>query len=162
MMLSCVDAAVQTLVKSFEVTELPGEASSFYADVLYTNVVLHTMHLWRMTVYLSPCHGPSSDASAVLYMPSSCRYSQHYLPWMRVFRAPGVDSLTIVHMMATGVVRVCAAASLLCLQCALPSLWRASSGWCAAQTTCSCVCTTTTPWTRSRPSRRTRTTSGQQ
>lgn len=48
------------------------------------------------------------------------------------------------------------------LQCALPSLWHASSGWCVVQTTCSCGCTTTIQWTKSRRSRRTQITSGQQ
>jgi hypothetical protein len=33
MVLSCIHAAVQTLVKSFEVTELPGKPFSFYVDV---------------------------------------------------------------------------------------------------------------------------------
>lgn len=49
-----------------------------------------------------------------------------------------------------------------CVQCALPSSLHASSGWCVVQMTCSCVCTTTTPWTRSRPLRHTQTTSGEQ
>jgi hypothetical protein len=47
------------------------------------------------------------------------------------------------------------------VQCGRPSLCRASSGWCAVRTTCTSACTTTTRWTRSRLSRRTRTTSGE-
>lgn len=46
------------------------------------------------------------------------------------------------------------------LQCAPPSSLHASSGWCVVRTTCSCVCTTTTQWTRSRLLRHTQTTSG--
>ena len=50
--------------------------------------------------------------------------------------------------------------SLTCVQCELPNLWRASNGWYVGRTTCSYVCTTTTPWTKSSTSRRIRTTSG--
>lgn len=56
---------------------------------------------------------------------------------------------------------VCACPCWRCLQCVLRGLCLASSGSSVARTTCMCACTTTTPWTRSAPLRRTPTTSGE-
>lgn len=126
------------MVKSFEVTDLPGQ------------------YIAAAGVAVGPlcgCHGCSSQQAPWRQLPCQCLY-QHP-SGSEGGNPPRSDSSpAAAHLFLSMLPAVCV------LQSALPSSLRASSGWCVAQTTCSCVCTTTTPWTRSRPSRHTQTTSG--
>lgn len=144
---------LQTMVKSFEVTDLPG--------------------WWQPPAAPQDQHSTAGPAACTARSHCSCPTAALQPPSQQGSRAhteecPGqlLTDRPTDRPAWCAVVFVLLPACLPCLadwdtlQSAPPSSLHASSGWCVVRTTCSCVCTTTTQWTRSRHLRHTQTTSG--